>query len=227
MVVLPAEAQDGLSKLGLDGLFDSVWLAAESFIASEKNVRALQRLEVVGMAPLGVDEAEAEAKHNEAGLAHLRDALSRLDRGRPQVDPKLIQRLDKAVRTDGFRGALARARENFVHQLSQEDIKPDDFREIISLWDGKMALATASGFSGLLGDLHSTIARVEELRNEPNRGREPASPLVLWKLLLVAGVVLLDIGAVIACYIWGGCSWILAFLAAVNPGLAALVALGC
>jgi len=201
MVELPVEAKKGLSEIGLDGVFNSLWLAAESFVNSEKALRMVGRLSAVEGLVLSGDEETAETKYNEAGIAHLGNALSQLAQARAQLYPGVIQRLDKATRTDDFRGTLARARTNFMHQLSSQDIQPNDFREIIGIWNSKMGIA-ANGVSGVLDDLHATIGRVRELRLQPNRGREAGSPLPLWKAILITTIIVIDIGAVIVCFVF-------------------------
>jgi hypothetical protein len=222
---LPTNARDGLGRLGLDQLFDSLWLGAESFVNSEKAFRNTQRLTLVGLA-LSSDEMAAEGKHNDEGIAHLDNALSQLANARAHLDAGIGQRIDITMRSDAFRGGLARGRDTFVDQLSKQDFHPDDFKQIVDIWDSKAGIVTSTGLSGLLNELEATTQRVRDLRSQPDRGRVSGS-LPLWKLILVGAVCVGGLGAVISCFTWFGCTWVTAFLQWYAPSLGALVAGGC
>src|SRR6266404_1753557 len=179
---LPANARDGLGRLGLDQVFDSLWLAAESFVNSEKAFRNTQRLNLVGLA-LSNDEMAAERKHNDEGIGHLGNALSNLAQAHAHLDAGIGQRIDITTRSDAFRSGLARSRETFVDQLNKQDFHPDDFKQIVDIWDSKAGIVTSTGLSGVLNELEATTQKVRDLRSQPDRGRVSGS-LPLWKMIL-------------------------------------------
>jgi len=223
---IPVEARDGLGRVGLATPLDSLANAADEFVQSEQAYRKEQRIRLTGFVATD-PERLAEAQHNAAGLKHLDEALTYIRNARGQLVPDLLARLDATVRSDQGRQALANGRENFAQLLSQEDLHVPDFQEILAAWDSHLSQVTAAGFSGLFEQIEASTARLKEVRSQPNRGREAASPLPLWKIILIACTILVSLGAVIVCFVWFGCGWIMAYLKIYAPALAALVAMGC
>jgi hypothetical protein len=222
----PAEARDGLGRVGLATVLDGLADAADEFVQSEQAFRREQRVRVIGFVATD-SERLAEAQHNAAGLQHLEGALTRIRNVRQQLDAGLVARLDTTVRSEQGRQALASSRGNFAHQLSEQDVPIADFQEILKAWDSQSGQVAANGFSGLLTELEASAARLKEVRNQPNRGREAGSPLPLWKIILIASTILVSLAAVIACFVWFGCGWIMAYLKVYAPALSALILMGC
>src|ERR1700736_6996995 len=223
---IPAEARDGLGRVGLGIALDSVSSAADEFVQSEQAFRKEQRIRLTGF--IATDpERVAEAQHNAAGLRHVDEALAHIRNARQQLAPDLLGRLDATVRSDQGRQALASSRANFAQLLTQEDLHVPDFQEVLATWDSQLSQVTASGFSGLLEHLEASTAQLKEVRTLPNRGRQLASPLPFWKIILIACTILVSLGAVIVCFVWFGCVWIMAYLAWYAPSVSAVIAMGC
>jgi hypothetical protein len=227
---VPAEVKDLLGRVGLSRVFDELRLAGDSFIQSEQTFRKSQRVLAAGFHP-AVSQAEGqnEAVHNSDGLAHLATVLSEIANTRRQFDPGMIHRIDMAATTDDFRQAVLRARDNVVHQLIEVDLLPEDFREIVSIWDSHSQHVTSSGLSGVLNHLEETIRRARDVRSQPDRGRQRGS-IPMWKAIIIASVLVLALGMVLACFIWAGCAAVTAIagLAGGEGGIVfALLNAGC
>jgi hypothetical protein len=84
--------------------------------------------------------------------------------------------------------------------------------EVIGLWNEAQTALEEEGFEGLLNKGRAHAREVSEARRQPNKGREPHSPLATWKYAIIAGAIVVGVAAVIACFIWFACSWVVALL---------------
>lgn len=223
---LPGEARAGLARLGLADAHDAIWAAADEFIQSEQAHRRQLRMSAIEVALTDAQQAEENAR-NDAGLGHIDRAHAVVQNARAALDPAVLRELDDRIRTAEGQDALTRARQSFATQFAQHDLDPTEFREVLAEWDRVHQLAVSGGLTGVLGDMDSTTAREGELRRGPSRGRESASPLPLWKIILVAAAIGAALAAVIACFVWFGCTWVAPLLQWYAPSLATTVALGC
>jgi len=94
------------------------------------------------------------------------------------------------------------------------------------MWDRHSQTVTSRGLSGVHDELEATIRRAREVRSQPDRGRARGS-IPLWKALIAAGLILVSVASVIACFIWFGCTWVAAYLSIVSPEILALINQGC
>jgi len=224
---IPAEARDGLSRIGLAVTFDSLLRAGDAFIASEQAFRQSARMRIAGFAvALSATDAQTESSRNNEGLGHLDNVLSGIAQGRTQIDPNLLGRINLMTAGDDFRQALVRARDSFAHQLTTQDLDPEDFQEVLGLLDRHCQMITSRGLSGVFDELEVTTRRVRDLRSQPDRGRASGS-IPLWKAALVAGILLASVTGVIACFLFSACAWVIQLLAAVSPPTVALINQGC
>lgn len=222
---VPAEARDGLGRLGLATVLDEYAGASDEFTQSERVMRRAQRIRSIGFTAVE-PELTAEGAHNDEDLKHVEQALVEIRNARTQLDPGLVARINGTVRSDQGRQALARSRENFAQQLTEQDLHLDDFQQILGIWDSQSGQVASGGFSVLLDQLEASTLKLRDLRSQPSRGRERGS-LPLWKEILIACTILVSLGAVIACFIWSACVWVMAFLGWYAPSLKILVELGC
>lgn len=219
---VPAAARAGMARLSLDTVLDSITAATEEFVASEQAYRSAARKSLIGAAVTDV-EAQAENMHNELGLQHLDRAVTQI------ANMNNVNQADKGrasswlASPDG-RQAVANSRQQFLELLAGHDIATDDFQEVTGRWDAEAAQITS--FEGLVTVLNQRTAEVRNLRSQPNRGREAGS-LPAWKITMIAIVIAASLGAVIACFVWFACTWIMAYLAWASPSTAAVINMGC
>jgi len=219
---VPAEVRDLLGRAGLSRAFDELRLAGDSFIQSEQTFRKSQRVLAAGFHPaMSQHEGPDEAAHNSKGLTHLDTVLSEIATTRRQFDPGMMNRIDKAATTDDFRQALNRARDNFMHTLIEPDLLPDEFQEIMSIWDSHSQHVTSGGLSGVLNHLEENTRRAREVRGRPDRGRQRGS-IPMWKAIIIGSILVISIGAILACFIWAGCLAVTA-IAAMSGGEGGIV----
>jgi len=229
-IPVPPEVRDLLVRAGLSSAFDALQLAGDSFIQSEQTFRKSQRILAAGLHP-AVSQAGGpdEAAHNDRGLAHLDTVLAEVAKTRSQFDPGLINRINTAATTNDFRQALSRARDNVLHQLTEPDLLPEDFREIVSIWDSQSQNITSSGLSGVFNQLEETTRRARDVRSRPDRGRQRGS-IPLWKAIIIGSILVIALGTVLACFIWAACAAVtaIASLAGGQGGIVfGLLAAGC
>jgi hypothetical protein len=226
-IEVPVQVRDLLVRAGLSSGLDELRLAADSFIQSEQTFRKSQRVLAAGFNPaLSQSEGQDESVHNNEGLAHLDKVLSEIANTRNQFDHGLINRINMAATTDEFRKALLRGRDEVVHQLIEQDFLPDDFREIVSIWDSCSQVVTSRGLSGVLDELETTIRSARDVRSRPDRGRQSGS-IPVWKAIIVASILVVGLGTVLACFIWAGCAAITEIAGFASSGCGALLAAGC
>jgi hypothetical protein len=223
---VPADARDGLGRIGLSAAFDAIYNAANEFVQSEQAARMQQRFNHIGFRLTPIEQS-AESDHNAAGLKAVELALNEVRSARSRLGPAVVQRLDQTISSAEGKQALALARSSFATELAQQDMTQVEFAEVLAEWDKHAQKVSSGAFSAVLDDLDGSLSQLRDARNSPTRGREPASPLPFWKILLVAVTIGIALGVVIACFVWFGCVWIMGFLAWYAPSLGWVIAMGC
>jgi hypothetical protein len=219
---VPAAARAGITRLGLDTVLDSIIAATEEFVASEQAHRSAARKGVVGIEVTDI-EAQAENAHNARGLQHLNEALGHIN-AMNNVAQGDKERVSTWMASPEGRQALADSRQSYGRLLAEHDLATDDFQEVMSRWDTEAPQIT--DFGSLVTVLNQRITQVRDLRSQPNRGREAGS-LPAWKIALIAGVIGASLAAVVVCFVFFACAWIMAYLAWASPSTAALINMGC
>jgi hypothetical protein len=210
---LPEQARRGLAQIGLDDAALAVLGAGDNFVESEKAFRQVGRLQAVGAeAARSRAPQNREERYNAAGRRQMQQAAEAFDRARNIVDQDTRQQIDRAVGTAEFRDMLSEARAEFHDNIVSADIAGGEAEEVISLWNEAQTTLESEGFDGLLNRGRDRARQVHEARGRPNKGREPHSPLAAWKYYIIAGAILVGVGAIIACFIFGGCSWVVALV---------------
>jgi len=97
----------------------------------------------------------------------------------------------------------------------------------LEIWDQTMALAQKEGVAGLLGAMAGSLEEFVSRRQTEERGTSPASPLPWWKYVVIAWYASSAVFAVIACFIWSGCSWVWDAIAKTAPWIFKIVEMGC
>lgn len=229
---LPEQARRGLARLGLDEAALALIGAGDDFVESEKAFRQGGRMEAVRADSARVNPAkEREERFNNAGIRQMERALAEFERAPGKLDQDTRRQIREAVGSQQFRDRLREARELFEDNLVGADISGGEAQEVVGLWQEAQTALEQEGFDELLARGRERVRQAREARGRPNKGREPHSPLAAWKYAIIAGAILVGVAAVIACFIWGGCSWVVAlvgFLGGAASGwIIAMIQQGC
>jgi hypothetical protein len=210
---LPIDVRNGLDRLGLAEIGQAFIGAGADFVEAEQAFRQRGRLQAIRADNARVEPLQGrEDRVNAAGLRQMNRALEAFERGRGQLTKEVRKQIDDAIESQEFRERLVEARDEFYDLLAEADISGGEAEEVIQMWDEAQATLEREGFEGLLNRGHQRAREVREARQRPNRGREPHSPLSTWKYAIIAGTIVVGVAAIIACFIWFACSWVVAML---------------
>lgn len=228
---LPEQARRGLANLHLDDAALAIIGAGDTFVESEKAFRQRGRLEAVRADDARANAArERENRFNAAGVRQMERAMAEFEKGK-DLDEDTRRQIDESIGTQDFRDRLTDAREVFRDNIVRSDISGGEAEEILEMWDDAQTALEQEGFEGLLNRGRDRAREVREARERPNRGREPHSPLAVWKYAIIAGALVVGVASVIACFIWGGCSWVVYLLTfyggAATSWIVAMIQNGC
>ncbi len=230
-VDLPVQARHGLARIGLEEAALAVIGAGDNFVEAEQAFRAAGRREAVrGDRSGGQAERDRENRFNAAGIRQMERAVAEFQ-GASQLDPQVRQQIDQAIGRQDFRDRLKETRETFQDLVVGSEIAAAEAGELMQIWDEAQSALEQDGFDGVLNYGRDRAAEVRDKRKESNRGREAHSPLAWWKYAIIGGAIAVGVGAIIACFVWGGCSWVVAmvgFLAgAATSWIIAMINNGC
>lgn len=229
---LPVDVRRGLEQMGLGEIAQAFVGAGSDFVEAEQVFRQRGRLQAIRADNARVESLQGrEERENAAGIRQMNRALEAFERGRGQLNREVRQQIDQAIGSQGFRERLAEARDEFYDLIADADISGAEAEEVIQMWDEAQATLEQEGFDGLLNRGQRMAKEVRDARERPNRGREPHSPLATWKYAIIAGTIVVGVAAVIACFIWFACSWVVAMLkflgAPVSGWILAMISQGC
>jgi hypothetical protein len=198
--------------------------AGKFAVAAELKVRESHRLALVGRAQelSGSDvpyNAQA-VKTAERAVALIRSVQGAIDH-EPLVELREVHHIPEAI------AAIDDAKEALTQHLAKFNMGVEDFKEVIEIWDECAKIAADSGVDGLIGNIDTQLSQFITLRGEDDRGTRPHSPLPWWKWCIIAWAISSAIFAVIACFWWGGCTWVWAAIGAVAPWIFGMIDRGC
>lgn len=190
--------------------------------ASEIKVRENERLIKLQRRKLSSSfDSEAAELNQYAVHASVRalDALSNIE-----IDERLVKvGSEKAMQT-----TFADARERFISALLEFNITNNpDFFEVVEIWEHAVKTFKKGGLAALRGHMQTQLREFAERRLTDERGTSPASPLPWWKYVLIAALIGAAIFAVVACFIWFGCSWAMSAVSAAAPWVFGIIDRGC
>jgi hypothetical protein len=210
---LPEPARLGLARIGLDEVALGIIGAGDDLVESEKAFRQAERLEAVRADTGRVNATRArEGMFNASGVRRMDRVLTELQGARSRLAPDTLRQIDESIGTQEFRDALSEAQDLFQDTMVRTDISGGEAQEVLGLWNEAQTALQERGFNGLLDRGRDTAQRVREVRQRPDRGRVPHSPLDEWKYYIIAGALVVGVAAIIVCFIWFGCSWVAALL---------------
>jgi hypothetical protein len=236
-------------------MFVNILEAAKFATASEITVRRNERLIRVGRGNLMTAfDWEASVlnhqaiRHASRALKYVNDLREELHSGlagtrtpyrmlpeKESAEPLTLRneasaalKLRDVTRLPEFSDALADAKEAFLTNALQLNFTNNgDFVEVLEIWDQTMARTQKEGVAGLLGDMVETLEQFISRRQTEERGTSPASPLPWWKYVVIAWYASSVVFAVVACFIWSGCSWVWNAIATTAPWIFKIVEMGC
>jgi hypothetical protein len=207
-------------RLFLENLVQVGSYATACEIQVRENQKAVAFGRKLGEPPYGgvaVDYNEAAMKAATRARHFLKEAMQAAD---GPISPVWA-----AFSGGDAREAMDSARKAMFQQLVEINMKPDDFEEVMKIW-GEVA-ESATSVESLGKYLDENIAKFLELRSEDDRGNRPHSPLPWWKYLLIATIIGGAIFGVVACFVWGACTWMAGVIAAAAPWVFGIIDRGC
>lgn len=210
----------------LELFFVNILQAGKFAVAAELKVRESQRLGAVGRLR-GEELAGPDVPYNAQAVASARRALEVLGRAQGAFRQGPLTELREAHRDPEALRALDEGKEVLTQHLVKFNIGVEDFKEVLGTWDENTRVTSESGAEGLFRSLNGQLERFIELRREDDRGTRPHSPLPAWKYNLIASVLGVAVLAVIVCFVWFGCTWVLDAIRAVAPWLIEIINRGC
>lgn len=230
-VDLPVQARHGLARIGLEEAALAVIGSGDNFVEAEQAFREAGRMEAVRSDRAGGAAARArEERFNAAGIRQMERAVAEFQRAK-QLDPAVRQEIDRALGRPDFRDRLNETRETFQDLIVGSEIAAAEAGELMQIWDEAQTALEQEGFDGILNYGQARAAEVRDKRQEQNRGREAHSPLAWWKYAIIGGAIAVGVGAIIACFVWGGCSWVVAMVGflggAATSWIIAMINNGC
>jgi hypothetical protein len=211
------------SRSNIDLAFANVLEAGKFATATEVKVRENARLAAVERFPAGQEFSGSAQQFNFQAIASARRAIGVLREAREQV----LSELGEAHARDAFRASLSDSREALVQALSKFNVDPEDFREVLGIWDETSRVASERGAEGLHERIVRNLETFIEQRKRPNRGNQPHSPLPWWKYVLIAVYIGAAVFAVVACFVWSACTWVWSAISATAPWLFKIIEMGC
>jgi hypothetical protein len=207
---LPHQVKRGLDLLNLAEAAEVMFGAADTLVECEQSFRQRGRLRAIqaGDARMAAVERREE-RLNEAGRRQARRGASQFEQAK-QLSREVQQEIDTAIGINEFADRLTDFRETLAEEMVEGDITGTELEEVLQAWDEIVAILDRGGYQGLLDAGKKRAEEVVELRGQRNRGREGASPLSKWKYAIIAAFLAIGIASIIACFVWGGCSWVVA-----------------
>jgi hypothetical protein len=195
--------------------------------ASELKVRETEKLATIGRADRDRAFSGQAVRFNSQAMRSARRASGHARNARRRLGEGRMGELGEAHQRDGIDTAFEEARESLTTHLVKFNIPPGDFEEVHKIWEEAESAARRGGVEGVLAHIEENLERFTSLRGEEDRGTRPHSPLPWWKYVLIAVILAAAVFAVVACFIWFGCSWVWAALGLVAPWVFGIIDRGC
>ncbi len=221
-VLRPAGRDGERAALMVANLLD----AGKFATAAELKVRETERLARVGRATGEVTFSGTAVRFNTQATRAARRAIELARESRERLGEGRLAELRQAG-GDELGRAFDDAREALTQHLVKFNISADDFEETHKIWDEAARRGIEGGADGALAHVEESLQRFVELRGEEDRGTRPHSPLPWWKYVLIGAILAASVFAVIACFIWSGCSWVWSALGLVAPWVFGIIDRGC
>jgi hypothetical protein len=218
------------TETGLGLAFAHVLEAGKFAVATEIKAREAHRQAILANAAPPTELPPTAATFNQQAFRSAQRALKVVADAAEQLgDPsQAISRMRDAHQDLDVMAAVEDGRTAFLHSFVKfNGLAPEDFEEVRSMWDQALRLTASDGVAGLLQSLRSNLEEFIKVRQEDDRGNRPHSPLAWWKWVLFAWLISSAVFAVIACFIWGACSWAFAALGAIAPWFFGVIDRGC
>ena len=166
-------------------------------------------------------------------LLHNTQGLRRLQRARASVEkamemyPRVIEKEDELVSEKEIKEILNDYDGMIKNELFEMDLTPEETREVWDEYVRAREVVDAEGMSGLIKYFGSKIDELTKARTSLEKGREHASPIPWWKIVLIAVALVVSIGSVIYCYKKRDCKWVWSMIKAIGGAVYEIVKAGC
>ncbi|SRR6266496_1673196 len=192
------------AELGFELVVQNVLDMGKFATAAEIQVREHQKLGVIGQFYGPGSFSGSAVEFNNQSIRAAQRARIFLQKAREQDNVASIA-LRGAFETDETRAAIQEARGPLARDLVELTIKPEEFTEILQIWDE--VVEASSEAEKLFTHFDNNLERFIARRQEPGRGTEPHSPLPWWKWFVIAAILCVAAAAVAVCVIYYECTY--------------------
>lgn len=144
-----------------------------------------------------------------------------------EMYPNVIKKEDELVSEREMKEILGDYDRMLKNELFEMDITSEEAKEIWNEYDKARKIVGTKGMSGLIGYAGEKIDELEKARKDLTMGRKHASPLPLWKIILIAIALGVSIVAVTYCYKKQDCKWVWDMIKAIGGALFEILKSGC
>jgi hypothetical protein len=201
--------------------------ATESFVNCEMLHRKAERAKVLEL-PRGNNEyiEKMAMLHNTQGLRRLERARDAARKGL-EMYPNIVKKEDELVSEKEMKDILSDYDLMIKDEILEMDLTSMEAQEIWNEYLTARKTVDQNGMSGLLNLFATKMDDLIEARRNLDKGREPASPLPWWKIVVVAAALVVSIGSVIYCYKKQDCKWVWAMVKAIGGATYETLKRGC
>lgn len=202
-------------------LSEQLWGATKAFLQSELAYRKAEFARETRFEDSYY--ALSEAYFNETGVRHLSAAGSLLEAYTRSSLFLGLADLDRAV----YKEALESAQSFFLSGVKESGIPAEDVGSVGIEYGNQIEIFIREGYHGLISNVMRNVEKLMKARLTSVRGREKASPLPVWKPILIAVLLGTNVGAVVACFKTKQCTALAALAGGIPGWVAILLILGC
>ncbi len=201
--------------------------ANESFVNCEILHRQAERANVLSL-PKGCSEYyEGLAKlHNTQGLRRLQRAARAVKKA-VTMYPNVLAKEDELVSEKEMKEILSDYDVMIKNELFEMDLTSVEAKEVWDEYVKNREIVNTKGMSGLINYFAQQMDKLTELRTDLAKGREHHSPLPWWKIVLIAGALVVSVASVVYCYKKRDCRWVWNMVKAIGGAVLETVKAGC
>jgi len=179
--------------------------ATESFMLCEALHKKAERAEKLKL-------PKAEYYEN-TSLLHNRQGLNRLAKAK-ELMKKAVEKFPELEKECGviskqdIEKILGDCDIMIKNEIFETELSPEIAEEFWEIYQEVRNSANQKGLRGILHFCDAKIGALEDVRKDPMKGRQPASPIAFFIALIIGIIIGASVYAVIECYNKHGCQWV-------------------